>query len=92
MAPSYTELSGWARAFVNAGAGAFVGSLWEVRDGSATQFAQHFYQSLLGGSTLGDAMTAARKAIQTDDADPTWLAYTLYGNPTATLAKETTNV
>ena len=92
MAPSYTALSGWARSFVTAGAGAFVGSLWEVRDGSATHFAQQFYRSLLAGATLGDAMTAARKAIQADAGDPTWLAYTLYGNPAATIAQETFDV
>jgi CHAT domain-containing protein len=59
--------------------------LWEVRDSSASQFAEEFYQALSWGNSLGDAMKYARTAIQNEPGDPTWLAYTLYGNPTATL-------
>lgn len=88
MAPNYTQLAGWAERFLTAGAGAFVGSLWAIRDSSARPFAEHFYGELLGGATLGDAMKAAREAIKDNAGDPTWLAYTLYGNPAATIAKE----
>ena len=35
-------------------------------------------------------MKQARTAIQDEPGDPTWLAYTLYGNPTATLLKGST--
>jgi len=89
LAPSYTQMAGWARCFLTAGAGAFVGSLWEVRDDSATGFAKAFYEGLLGGQTLGAAMKAARTAIQDRPGDPTWLAYTLYGDPAAIITKET---
>ncbi len=34
-------------------------------------------------------MQQARTAIQNEPSDPTWLAYTLYGNPAALLMKET---
>jgi len=88
MAANYTWLAGWAKSFLAAGAGAFIGSLWEVRDSSASHFAETFYQALHSGIPLGDAMKQARTAIQNEPGDPTWLAYTLYGNPTAILLKE----
>lgn len=63
-------------------------SLWEVRDRSASRFAEEFYRALLSGIPLRHAMKQARKAIQDEPGDPTWLAYTLYGTPTAVLLKE----
>lgn len=87
-AANYTQLVGWADSFLSAGAGAYVGSLWEVRDSSASTFAEAFYTQILAGSTLGDAMVKARKAIQDIPGDPTWLAYSLYGNPNARVMKE----
>jgi hypothetical protein len=82
---TYTEFDGWAASFLNAGANAFVGSLWEVRDTSARAFAAEFYDALLGRATLGEAIKRARDTIKDQPGDPTWLAYTLYGNPDATL-------
>ena len=89
MAANYTWLAGWAKSFLTAGAGAFIGSLWEVRDNAASHFAEEFYRALFSGVPLGDAMKQARTAIQIEPSDPTWLAYTLYGNPAAILVKET---
>jgi hypothetical protein len=83
-APLYTRLSGWASNFMRAGAGAFVGSLWAVRDSSAKLFAQTFYEAVNGGLNMGEASLRARKAISVDH-DPTWLAYTVYGDPRATI-------
>ena len=53
QAPLYTTVEGWAASFLRAGAGAFIGSLWEVVDTSAATYAQQFYQAALGGHTLG---------------------------------------
>jgi CHAT domain len=92
MAANYTWLAGWAKSFLTAGAGAFIGSLWEVRDSSANRFAETFYQALHSGIPLGDAMKQARTAIQKEPGDPTWLAYTLYGNPAAVLLKDESKV
>jgi hypothetical protein len=85
QAPLYTRLDGWALSFLEAGAGAFVGSLWEVVDSSASLYAQEFYRAALSGETLGEAARKARAAIREEPSDPTWLAYTLYGDPAATL-------
>ena len=89
MAANYTWIAGWAKSFLTAGAGAFIGSLWEVRDSSASLFAENFYRALYSGIPLGDAMKQARTAIQNEPSDPTWLAYTLYGSPAAVLSKVT---
>jgi hypothetical protein len=88
VAGNYTRLVGWADRFLSAGAGAFVGTLWEVRDGASAEFARAFYSRLRGGGTLGDAVRDARGAIRDRPGDPTWLAYTLYGDPAATLTQE----
>lgn len=86
QAPLYTTVEGWAASFLRAGAGAFIGSLWEVTDTSASTYAQQFYQAALAGHTLGQAARQARDAIRDNPADPTWLAYTLYADPTATVS------
>ncbi|MGW3891775.1 CHAT domain-containing protein [Micromonospora chokoriensis] len=86
VAPTYTRMLGWAQQFMSSGAGAFVGTLWAVRSDSSARFATAFYQSLAGGATLGAAALAARVGQQDDPLDPTWLAYTVYGDPFATAA------
>ena len=84
--PGLTEMMGWARQFMGAGAGAFIGSLWAVRSRSAMTFADTFYHALVAeGAPLGEASLRARQAIAADEGDPTWLAYTIYGNPSATI-------
>lgn len=80
----YTRLGGWADAFLGAGAGAFIGSLWEVRDSSSLRFATALYTALTEDKTIGDAIAVARQKLRSDDpSDPTWLAYTLWGDPAA---------
>ena len=76
-------------AFYNAGVNAFIGSLWEINDALAAQFARAFYDRLWGlgefegkAQPLGQAFHEARKVIRdADPANPTWLAYVLYGDP-----------
>ncbi len=87
QAPIYTRHTGWAIRFLAAGAGAFVGTLWEVRDQSAHIFAKEFYKAILADQNLGDSLKAARNAIKDEPGDPTWLAYTLYGDPAAKVKK-----
>ncbi len=82
-----TRLGGWAECFIQAGATAFVCSLWEINDKLAARFAREFYDRLwgLGGhtaQTAGEAFYAARMALKAEDeANPTWLAYVFYGDP-----------
>ena len=51
-----TQLGGWAQKFLDSGASAFIGSLWEINDVLAARFAAEFYNRLLG---LGGQRTAA---------------------------------
>ncbi|MGW1288012.1 NACHT N-terminal Helical domain 1-containing protein [Streptomyces sp. NPDC002586] len=77
---------GWAPQFLQAGAGAFIGTLWPVRSQSALQFSEAFYRHLIGEQQpLGQATLAARRAIRDRQGDPTWLAYAVYGTPSATV-------
>jgi hypothetical protein len=84
-----TRIGGWAQRFVECGASAFIGSLWEISDDLAIRFAVEFYNRLWGLSghspqPLGQAFSEARRVIKAaDPADPTWLAYVLYGDPEA---------
>jgi CHAT domain-containing protein len=80
------QMTGWAKQFMGAGAGAFIGSLWAIRSSSARTFAETFYQAMVtDGTPLGIASLRARQAIAADGGDPTRLAYTVYGNPSATI-------
>jgi hypothetical protein len=82
---------GWAQQFLQAGAGAFVGTLWAVRSDSALEFADAFYRDLVGaGEPLGRASLRARQAIRDRDGDPTWLAYAVYGSPGTRVTTTTT--
>ncbi len=84
-----TQLGGWAQKMVDSGASAFIGSLWEINDRLAARFAQEFYDRFFGAGAfqgrprpLGEAFHQARLAIRdADPANPTWLAYVLYGDP-----------
>ncbi|WP_063804121.1 CHAT domain-containing protein [Streptomyces bungoensis] len=81
----FGESLGWAPQFLQAGAGAFVGTLWPVRSRSALRFAEAFYDQLLThGQSLGQASLAARRTVRDlHGGDPTWLAYAVYGSPAA---------
>ena len=87
--PEYTRMMGWAQQFMAAGAGAFTGTLWAVRSDSAKVFAETFYEGLAGGIPLGAASRQAREvAARQHHDDPTWLAYSVYGDPAATGVQE----
>lgn len=85
----FSQMSGWAGRFVQAGAGAFIGSLWAVRSSTAKTFAETFYDQFVGkGMPLGTSSLMARRAVAQDGGDPTWLAYSVYGNPATVVANE----
>jgi hypothetical protein len=87
LAPTYNRLDGWASKFLEAGAGAFVGSLWAVSDGAAREFAEELYGQLKIGISLGEALMNARAKAATHADDPTWLAYSAYGDPRAKVTR-----
>jgi hypothetical protein len=79
---SLTDAGGWVPHFLRAGAGAFLGSLWPIRDSRSREFARAFYAGFIGGLNLAEAVQAARRSIRSED-DPTGLAYTVFGHPLA---------
>jgi CHAT domain-containing protein len=81
-----TSIGGFAEAFISAGAGAFVASLWSVGDEPAATFTNALYDGLLGGLPMAQAVRHAR-AVARDARDGTWLAYTVYAHPSAVLSR-----
>lgn len=76
-------MGGFAEAFIEAGAGVFVGSSWSIGDTPAFAFMNEFYAQLVDArKPLATAAAAARKKAR-EDGDATWLAYVVYGHPRA---------
>jgi hypothetical protein len=79
---SLTRVQSWATRFLEAGASIFIGTLWSVKDSTATEFAVALYERLSTGNiTIGEAVRQARIVCKRT-GDPSWLAFELYGNPT----------
>lgn len=89
--PEYIRIGkkeGWAQCFLDMGFGAFIGTLWEVRDDSAAEFAAAVYTELVKNKSFGDALKHARKTLRSEfPGDPTWLAYSFYGASGARVQK-----
>jgi formylglycine-generating enzyme required for sulfatase activity len=82
--PSLTKIDGLAAAFLETGAGAFIGSHWEVNDEQACCFAEQLYQHLFSGLEIGEAVRKARLGLRAKFPDGNaWLAYTVFADPAA---------
>lgn len=81
-----TSLAG---AYLKAGVGGCVGTIWNVSDVGASNFASDFYRYLLFGATLGEALFNARRASfkRWGYDDPIWASYILFGDPDIRLVK-----
>lgn len=85
---SLTGPGGWSHAFLKAGAGAFIGTHWSIRDSKAREFALAVYKGLFSGLPIGEAVRQARRSLHKKyEGDPTWLAYTVYAHPLASCAE-----
>ncbi|MFM6850372.1 MAG: CHAT domain-containing protein [Terrabacter sp.] len=79
-----TTAGGFAKAFLDAGASAFVSCLWSVQEEPARVFVETLYDELLKGTQMSRASATAREAAR-EAGDPTWLAYVVYARPDAVL-------
>ncbi len=71
-----------ARAFLHAGAGATVATLWDVEDTHGPAFADELYQRAARGAAITTAVAAARRALRRRGAPPrAWAAYVVTGRP-----------
>jgi CHAT domain-containing protein len=75
---SLSEIQGWAKKFLAAGASNFIGTLWSVSDKTALMFTQELYTQMSQGIPIGEAVCKARKKGRVI-GDPSWLSYQLYG-------------
>jgi CHAT domain-containing protein len=71
-----------SRAFLHAGAGSTIATLWDVLDAPGPVFADVLYRNLGAGRPLSVAAAAARRELRRGGAPPrAWAAYTVTGNP-----------
>jgi hypothetical protein len=82
LGESLTAWGGWPSRIISAGAGAFIGASWPVRDVASNVFATAFYESLLDGKSLSEAASGARTAAAAI-GDATWLSFKVFGDPHA---------
>ncbi len=84
QAPSTrSEVGGFAETFLRGGAGAFVGCLWSVGDEPARAFVEAFYAELDAARASPRPRRGRRGGASRGDLS--WLAYTVYAHPDATL-------
>jgi hypothetical protein len=79
-----TTVGGFAKAFLDAGASAFVSCLWSVQEQPSRVFVEKLYDELLAGHPISLATTRAREAAR-KAGDATWLAFVVYARPDAVL-------
>lgn len=71
--------AGLAEAFMRGGVANYIGTYWPVGDVPAKSFATVFYQKLLDGDTLVQALSAARAAVDKIQSED-WADYIYYGS------------
>ncbi|GBC59347.1 hypothetical protein DENIS_0286 [Desulfonema ishimotonii] len=81
----YTEAGdssfGLSNAFLRAGVRHYIGTFWEIRDASGSDFAKAFYDRLRSGKTVGEAVRESRCHLTRKSQDIAWMSYVLYGDP-----------
>ncbi len=81
-------IGGIARSFLEAGAIAFLGPVFEIPDDIAIEFAKEFYNNLLfNDENLGEAIFNTRKKLRDQFGGAFWAIFSLYGDPTLNLCK-----
>ncbi len=76
------EHLGLLRAFFHAGASSLVTTLWPVKDASTAELIRHFYNELLAGSSVAEALQKAQNILRKSYPNPYyWAAFQVNGNP-----------
>jgi len=71
-----------AGAFLLGGTRHYIGTFWDIIDDPSSNFALFFYEHLLNGNTIGDAIHYARNELIKKGDNACWASYLLYGDPT----------
>jgi CHAT domain len=84
--PALVGVGGFAKAFIDIGAGAVIAPLWAVKDRFAHEVAKTFYERLKSEKDTPFAeiiRDLRRKAYEAGRAEDTFAAYCFYGDPAA---------
>jgi CHAT domain len=79
---TFGAISGLAAEFIAGGARSYIAPLWPIDDAEARRFASVFYERVMVGDTVGEAILCGRQGGATPDA----LAYVLFGDPSDALS------
>ena len=83
---SWEVTQGLASAFIYGGARCVIGTHWEINDVSSADFAVLFYELLLRGEAIGEALRQAKVRFREEKpSDFTWASFILYGDPSLRL-------
>jgi CHAT domain-containing protein len=74
-----SEEGSLAQAFLIAGAGDVVATLWRVDDAGAVRIAESFYRRLRSGKSTDQALTLSQREAISSERNYTWAAYTISG-------------
>lgn len=73
-------LANVSEAFLSAGIGCLIGTYWPVSDSGAAIFAEHFYQEVLAGRSIGQSVLRGRQQLEANRSIDAY-NYILYGDP-----------
>jgi hypothetical protein len=89
LAPSLVGADGFARSFIDLGAGAVIAPLWSVKDSIANQIAQAFYKEVHESPRTPFAATLSTiRRVAYEEGEDTYAAYCFYGDPVAVSAPD----
>jgi CHAT domain-containing protein len=74
-----TEEGSLAQAFLVAGAGTVVATLWRVSDAGAANLAERFYRHFEGGSSAAEALAVSQREEIRARRGADWAAYAVWG-------------
>lgn len=78
---TFCGLGGFAKAFLDGGAQAFIGPLWKIPDSLGKEFSIEFYRQLfMNELSVGEALLATRLKFENSN-NPAWLSYSLFSFP-----------
>ena len=78
---TYSGIGGFAKAFLDIGALAFIGTIWKIPDELSMKFSDEFYRNIFEkGMSLGESLRETKRNLSTLN-NPAWLAYSLYSFP-----------
>ncbi len=85
------QIFGLANAFLLAGVQHYIGTFWDILDSPGADFAIAFYQEILDGQSIGEAVRRARMELIDRYGEDTivWASYMLYGDPSRVYIDET---